>query len=351
MAIITRDSTTAGVDAEGVLAELVEQVSDTSPSYTEDDSKFISKFKGPYKVLKDANLMVGKEITAAFATIQITTTRNFTFPTPPVGMVWLVTSTRVEQLEAGDHAILTVECEAWDGTVAPEGEGSVDPYSDTWNLRWESYTLKPFAFAKNEPGLHLVYTDTAIEGDGAISGYADRSYIEQYLNGNDKGTKNHHYWFRDNQGEGWILNTAEELILRKELEGKSALWHYPVLTHVKTTDYYVSNVSSMLSDNIEYRETIGDKIDYIVGGDTNPSEKPAGCPYTFPSSPRWIWVKIGDDMSHIKAKHRVSFTRTETFMGVISADVNYYGNNEMTGTESASNPESLKTKRWKPGSL
>lgn len=140
------------------------------------------------------------------------------------------------------------------------------------------------------------------------------------------------------------MNDTENLIVDKALQDKSALWHYPVLTHTTVQNYYVSNVSAVVSANTKYYDTIGDKIDYIVGGSASPKATPDGCPYTFPTDPKWIWVKTGDDMHHVKAKGKISFQRTETFMGVISADVNYYG--DVTFDHS-----NLSACRWKPGEL
>lgn len=53
--ITTEDSTTAAVLSSGVLNELVQQVSDASPSYSYGSQTYSAKFKGPYEVLKDAN--------------------------------------------------------------------------------------------------------------------------------------------------------------------------------------------------------------------------------------------------------------------------------------------------------
>lgn len=63
MAVITRDSTTAAVDGNGVLSDLIQQVSDSSPQYTENQQTYTAKFKGPYEVLKNANDMVNKQLT------------------------------------------------------------------------------------------------------------------------------------------------------------------------------------------------------------------------------------------------------------------------------------------------
>lgn len=177
-----------------------------------------------------------------------------------------------------------------------------------------------------------------------MPGNASREHIDLFLNGNDKGVAKGHKWYRDDLGSGWFLNTAEELITNKALEDKSALWHYPVLTHTTVENHFVSNISSVISNRVSYNTVIGDKIDYIVGGSANPKDKPDGCPYSFPTTPKWIWVKTGDDMQHVKTKGRVSFMRTETFMGVISADINYYG-------DVAFDHSNLSACRWEPGQL
>lgn len=344
MAVITRDSTTAEVDSNGVLSNLIQQVSDGSPQYSVDAQTYTAKFKGPYSLLKNANDMIGKCLNQALGAIGVNTYNNFTFPTPPTSTSWFVIGTNVEQLEAGDHAILTVTCEARDPSLVQAEGGILDPYSDTWQLRWESYTLKPAAFCSNKKHSDYSITDPTVQEGQPLSGYASREHIDIFLNGNDKGVSKGHRWYRDDRGHAWYLNDTENLVTNKSLEDKSALWHYPVLTHMTTHDHFTSNISSVLSNNVKYNEVIGDKIDYIVGGSANPSAAPKGCPYTFPTDPKWIWVKTGDDMQHVKTRGRISFQRTETFMGIISADVNYYG-------DVAFDHNNLSACRWKPGEL
>ena len=343
MAVITRDSTTAAVDGNGVLSGLIQQVSDNSPQYSENQQTYIAKFKGPYEVLKNANNMVNKQLTQAFNTINVNTYNNFSFPDPPIDTQWYVIGTTVEQIEAGSHAILTIICEAKDLNFLPSGN-TFDPYADTWQLRWESYTLKPAAFCSNKPHYDYAITDPAVAKGQPLTGYASREHIDIFLNGNDKGVSKDHRWYRDDKGQAWYLNDAENFIINKSLEDKSALWHYPVLTHTTTLNHFVNNISSVLSNNVKYNTVIGDKVDYIVGGSATPKAAPAGCPYSFPTDPKWMWVKTGDDMQHVKTRKRISFQRTETFMGVISADVNYYG-------DVTYNHDNLSACRWKPGEL
>ena len=341
MAIHTQDSSTAPVDANGVLSALIQQVSDGSPNYNMNGMSLTTKFKGPYAVLKDANQMVDNELSTALLTIGVDTYTNFTFPQPPTDMKWWVTATSLEQTDAGSHGILTVTCEARFEQEQQQG-GQDDPYSDTWQLRWESYTVKPAGFCSNKSHSDYSLTDPSVQEGAFLAGNASREHIDMFLNGSDKGVDKGHKWYRDDTGNGWFLNTAEELVANKSLQDKSALYHYPVLTHTTVKNYFASNVSSMISNRISYSETIGEKIDYIVGGSQSPAAAPSGCPYTFGDS--WQWVKTGDDMQHVKTKGRVSFMRTETFIGVVSADVNYYGD----GTFS---PTDLSSCRWEIGKL
>lgn len=250
--------------------------------------------------------MVDNWLSTALQALSITVTQNFTFPTPPTGTNWWVVGTDVEQIEAGDHAILTVTCEARDATISPAPGSIFNPYADTWQLRWHSYTLKPAAFCSNKPHYDYLMTDTSVQEGQPLTGYASREHVDMFVNGTDKGVSKGHRWYRDSQGQAWYLNDTENLIVDKTLQDKSALWHYPVLTHTTVQDHYVSNISSVLSNNVKYNVTIGDKIDYVVLSGGQPST-PKGCPYKFPTDPKWIWVKTGDDMQHVKQKGKISF--------------------------------------------
>lgn len=336
----------ASTDANGVLTQIIQQVSDQSPYYNWDKGTYRPKFKGPYATLKECQNTGGKWLNEALATFGISCVSRFSHPTPPEGYGWWVAGARIEETEAGDHAILTLECEARSLSLLPGGQPESDPYQDTWQLRWEAYTVRPQAFCSNEPHSDYSMTDSRVQEDEPLPGPASREHVDMFVNGSDKGVSKGHRWYCDNQGTHWYMNDAESYVTTKALEDKSALWHYPVLMHTTVENHYVSDVSAMLSNNVKYDVTIGDKIDYIVGGSANPSEAPEGCPYTFPSDPKWVWVKTGDDMQHSKSKKfgKVTFQRTETFMGVISADVNYYG-------DVAFNHNNLSACRWIPGAL
>lgn len=338
--IHTHGSETAST-LSGVLSQAVQQPADQSPSYTKDKATCQLKFKGPYASLKDANDLVMNTLSAAVAKLPVDVSQNFSFPEPPSGTTWWVTGTQLQQLEAGDHALLTLTLDTKPNDYDPDDPGGAyDPYQDTWQLRWESYTLKPAAFCKNEP--HQDRELTSMTGHEELTGYADRQHVDYFMQaGKDNcgfASGLQHYWYRTTDGD-FLLNDAEELVLKKTLTDTNALWHYPVLTHTTTQNHYSQNVSSFISSNVKYAPTVGEDVDHVVNG------LPAGCPYNFPSGDdAWQWVKIGDDMQHVKTRERISFTRTETFMGVISADPNYYGN-------TAFDHSNLEECRWKPGEV
>lgn len=335
-------SRTAAVDSNGVLAECIVQPASNSPQYTNDQQTCEIRIKGPYDSLKDANNLVMKKLADAIDDIPASVFKNFDFPAPPLCAEWWVTGTSLEQLEAGDHAVLTLTCDTRPFDYDPSsGDGGFDPYQDTWNLRWESYTAKPAAFCENSP--HEDRALTSMTGAEFIDGTASRQHINYFIEaGKDKaGYSNQiqHYWYRTQDGD-FILNDAEGAVLQKVLQDKSALYHYPVLTHT-TVKNIKSDLSNILSNNVRYSETLGENIDHIVDG------VPDGCPYSFPQSQSgdtWQWIKTGDDLQHVKTKEKISFQRTETFMGVVSADINYYGNTPF-------DHNNLKTCRWKLGAV
>ena len=298
-------STTASVDLSGVLAECIVQPASNSPQYTNKNSTCEVRIKGPYDKLKDVNNLTMTDLSTAIGRIPTAVTHNFDFPAPPANSKWWVTGTNLEQIEAGDHGILTLTCEMQPSDYDPSSsDGSFDPYQDVWNLRWESYTVKPAGFCANTP--HQDKELTSMTGSETLTGEADRQHIHYFMEaGKDNaGYSNQiaHYWYRTQDGD-FVLNDAEQLVLKKTLQDRSALYHYPVLTHM-TTKNFVSNVSSIISSNVSYSDNIGGDIDYLQ------SSLPDGCPYTFDKADGtndWQWIKTGDDMQHTKTKEKISF--------------------------------------------
>ena len=229
-------SKTASVDLSGVLAECIVQPASNSPQYTNKSSTCEIRIKGPYDSLKDANNLTMTDLDTAITRIPTAVSQNFDFPAPPADSKWWVTGSSLEQLEAGDHGILTLTCEVQPSDYDPSSSsGAFDPYQDTWQLRWESYTVKPAGFCANTP--HQDRALTSMTGPEQLTGEADRQHIHYFMEaGKDNAGFSgviQHYWYRTQDGD-FVLNDAEQLVLKKTLQDRSALYHYPVLTHITT---------------------------------------------------------------------------------------------------------------------
>jgi hypothetical protein len=74
-------------------------------------------------------------------------------------------------------------------------------------------------------------------GPEVLAGEADRQHIHYFMEaGKDNSgysAQIQHYWYRTQDGD-FVLNDAEQFVLKKTLQDRSALYHYPVLTHITT---------------------------------------------------------------------------------------------------------------------
>lgn len=64
-------------------------------------------------------------------------------PPKVYGGTWRVTGITVDEHTAGDHGFLRIEYEGiYDKTT--------DSAQDVWSLQWQSYSVDPYAFCKND---------------------------------------------------------------------------------------------------------------------------------------------------------------------------------------------------------
>lgn len=203
-----------------------------------------------------------------------------------------------------------------------------------WGLSWQPESWDVYRYCKNA-GLSSL--PALPEGQAYSTEYtADSVHIQQYLDQSQDtaGAQTRFQYSSVADGQLYQLNYAEQLIAKKKLAGLQPVFHYPIVTKSKT---------SVKSDGLPSLSGCGAGIDVAL------SSLPAGCPFTFPASPwgtAWSWIKTGDtvNMSRDKASGTTTYTRTETWNGAVSPDVNFYG----TG---AFNHNNLEECRWKFGEL
>lgn len=340
----------------GILAQCVRIPCDNSPQKDYNKNTYTEKWKGPYSALKDVAASVeladdGTTITDLHNIIASKAggmnIQRYTVPATPTytdaqGVqykgVWKVTGLRVQELEAGDHAILTVEFES----VSTATDGEDLPEQDVWSISWQSYTVTPYAFCAN--GSYDLTSYVVSPSNTKPSEDWDATVNRMYL---DKAINSPQYTFLGDfivytpdlnaPDVRYYLPNAYTEIYKKICLGRNAVYHTPVVVHQTAKQYNGLNA--------EYSDEIGNKLDEI-------QNLPSECPYTFPEN-TWEWIKVGDDMSCTKTKKgsKTTYTRRQIWNGYPKGtiDKNYYG--EMTAGEFQHNKQTIQEKRWKIESI
>lgn len=308
-------------------------------------------FKGPFAKGKEllSNIKTGDKIDSIHSLMGF---RNQLFDAPACPTrddktgVWILQSVQISEQQAGAHCLLQFLFVAdYSGTDVETL--TEDIYQNTWSISWQSYTVSPYAFCANPlQAKNLTVSEDENLDKGKLK--ASRETIQKYLSQN--GTNN---LFKNSvkDKETYRLTVSETLILQKINANKSAVYHYPIVTH---TTVKLGPFVNSSSDNNEggisspkqptkYDEALGGDLDTIV------DELPKECPYEFAvlesvGNKEWQWIKIADDIDEQHTKTTTSFTRREQWMGVVDPDVNFYSNAPFDRTK-------LETCRWVVGEL
>lgn len=337
---------------QGSLTQLILQPSDQSPAISKNSvGRYVEKWKGPYSMVKDLpTSKFGIGFTRDYA-LQLLGQANYVarFSAPNPGkdrygknLTWIIESVTVQELEAGDHAIMTVNYV----NIADDQQSdpwTSDPKDDVWTIQWQSYSVSPYAFCKNKP-----VEDQPFGLSASIEDTAWRTNIEKAIQSGE-ADKSWNYPI-DGRSYKVHLNVAEAAIAEKVLKNVNAQWHFPVITHQTSMSKQISAEGTAELSNVSYPYTIGDHVDHF-------EEELSGCPYTFPkdvpAAEQWKWLKVGDDMTQSKQdfamyQHDViKFTRRETWWGIKDPDINFYGSTPLDHTSE----EGILSGRWELGKL
>lgn len=257
-------STAIDVQTQGTLAAIVLQPVEQAPSIdSENNLTYVEVWKGPYAWAKSIYSYnpIDKTRSDFMSSVrgEVQVIERFNPPNPGTGNAWYINNLQVRELEAGDHAEIRITYTARDTSFVPGAAWDNRFHKDVWTLDWQSYSVTPYAFCKNDPvedppsGNPLDPNATAwrknIEdffqsqsGDKSKFEYASTSFREYYL----------------------TLNSAERLVAKKVIEGKNAVYHYPVLKHHQEWNKKFASLSA----NIEFPNTLGEDIDHIVSTDS-----------------------------------------------------------------------------------
>lgn len=256
---------------------------------------------------------------------------RFSAPDLPDGYVWVVESVSVRQCTAGDKSDITITYIGSDLQYQP-GTGWNDIRDENmWSLQWQPYSVSPYAFCTND-----MTPDKSPKEKPVSADTASRYNIEQFLN--QKKVDLSGYTYLDDQNKTKVLNQAEQLICNKVISNTNCQWHYPVITH-NTAMFKVISSDLTVTMPPEYPDEVGG-VDYTF---TDDDDCLSGMPFTF-EDVDYQWVKVDDSVMGYKEGQKFTYRRSEKFMGVISADPNYYGDVPF-------NHNNLKNCRWEIGKL
>ena len=336
-------STVKDAQTQGTLAAIVLQPVEQAPAIDADNNlTYVEIWKGPYGWAKDIYeydpIDKSREefITSVRGEVQVI--ERFNPPNPGTDNAWYISNVQVRELEAGDHAEIRVTYTARDLTYEPGQAWNSLGHKDVWTLDWQSYSVTPYAFCKNDP----TETPCSLYNPDDWSDTAWRKNIEDFFQSQSGDKKEFQYASTAFREYYLTLNNAERLVAKKVIEGKNAIYHYPVLKHHQEWNKKFASLSA----NVEFPNTLGEDIDHIVSTE---SAQLSSCPYKFPTEngkPVWTWTKTGDTMTQTKdrATNTVTFARDTVYWGTKDPDLNFYGNVKF-------NHQQLSSCRWEIGKV
>ena len=331
------------VQNNGVLTKFIKQTVDNTPcEMSNGEINYREKWKGPYERGKSilSSVKVGDDLSAAHTALG-QSVEEFSAPNCPTrnktAGTWKVKEIRVEQIEAGDHCYVYFTFYAdFASTEVQTLTEVVD--KNVWSIQWQSYSVSPWDFCKNGGGNAAPWSPSYEESPPTAdwSKTADRAAIQAAMNQSPEFKGNFIVYTPDKNVPDckMYLDAAHTAIQKKVGLDRNAIYHYPIITHQTVhRGGFNANYSGQgaLGEDIDHVQSLGDDCPYSIGSD-------------------WVFIKIGDNMQQVRdeSKNLTTFTRQETFMGVLkdSYDKNYYGNGTFSHDEAG-----ITNGRWKRNSI
>jgi hypothetical protein len=273
-------------NTSGTLGTIVHQGFD-GPHVNENNVRTLAeKFKGSYKTLRDLHLTsfrIGYERPTQLIEGGLFLTE---FKAPKASLDekkrWFVTDVSVEELEAGDHAIMTVSYIAKnpkDGDTY-YSQDEAEEITDTWQMQTQETEFSIYGYCTTNPSP----SDNNVKWIKLWEQESGEIYrLFDYTNPED--------------GNIYSLTEAGEAIAKKIMQGITAIKTYvPVIVH--TTIYGSGKLENInIAEDVGYRDT-------------------PNCPAWQSLIDKFDWLKIGDDVTAEFSNNQVvKQTRTERWMG------------------------------------
>ena len=237
-------------------------------------------------------------------------------PTPPQSAEWTLADAEVQELQAGDNAMLNLTWGITTTTISPGGEGEyLLDWHDSWSLSWQSQTYSLFAYCGYDGEGHI----DSVNDMNMLGKIASRSAIESWMNQpqeyqNLKAVGE----FNDGSVVAKKLNAAELNIKSKIDVGKTnPIFHYPILTKTSSAEYQLNQTSQAMSA-LKFRMEQPDVITVPL----QPFDVP-----TYPGVQSWKWLCQGSNVSTVEDPRtkKVTVTVSTSYWGAAEWDENFYG--------------------------
>lgn len=270
----------------GTLGKPVHLGFSDGPNVDEDNVKTLTeKIKGNFKTLRDLNLAefkVGNERpTSLFTSGAIATC----FAAPAADLTgkkkWYITSSVVEEEEAGDHAIMTITYTARKDKNSSDSEDEAEEITDTWQLETQELDVSIYSYC----------TDT----DSVSNNNA--KWIKMWEEESNTKLVSEHKFTNLEDGEVYCLTEAGIAIAKLISRGITTIKSYvPVIVH--TTIY-----------------TNGSLAEKKIAEDVSTIDTPNYTPWETLIS-KYHWLKISDNVNaEFSGNNVVKQVRTEKWIG------------------------------------
>lgn len=233
------------------------------------------------------------------------------YPTalPPPGLKWTLAQATVDEIEAGENAIL--QC-IWNAELSA---AETYPTMETWSVDWQAENYDPYAYCAN-PDTHI----------SAAPYKSQRIAVEQCLQapiGNNSMTEK--YLYQYNNGLFGTLNPNEQKILDWKLQDLHVIKHHPVITKQYTlTKIQETSLSTALAKN----------KDQVLSADII-SDVPVA-QATAMGFPGYTWVCQGTNIQTSQAditKNEWRIDYRTSWLGSLSVVQEFYSANDNTRWE------------------
>ena len=220
---------------------------------------------------------------------------------------WSLSSVEIQELDAGDNALLILEWNVSNVIVNPQEEPEFD---EKWGITWQSYATTLYAFCGNTKD-HIESEDDKDMHGQIASRTAIESWFNQPAEFNNIKFKG---YYNDGVNVVKKLNPAEQNIANKILVGKDhPTFHYPIVSKVQVTEVPKRDIKNVIKS---YKM---DTPDVIM------TEKEIGMPFTVPGGFKWVSQGSNVQITINKKTNNATITITSSYNGSIDPDKNFYG--------------------------